>query len=105
MDPFPGSFGQIFKAKILDKKPFMPPDFPSYLKDLIFQGWSKEPKERTHIHEFKSAFHKMLSREGKKQSLTLKDVPCEEADLAEKTEKELFSNEAGDTFDGLFIGS
>ncbi len=107
IDPFPGSSGQIFKAKMLDKKPNMPPHFPSNLKDLIFQGWSKQPKERPQIQEFKSALNKMLRRERKKQSLTLQDVPFEEVDLAEKTDKELLATDAGDTFYvyyGLFIG-
>ncbi len=92
----------------------IPSDFPSDLKELIFRGWSKEPKERPPIETFKSAFNKMLPKEGKGQSPTLpednspnekeeKPIPCEEVDLAEKTKKELCTNKvAGDIFKGLF---
>jgi serine/threonine protein kinase len=63
IDPFPGSHGQIFRAKMSDKKPDVPSDFPSHLKELILLGWSKEPKERPYIEEFKSVFNTMLKPE------------------------------------------
>ena len=115
IDPFPGHIGQIFQAKMSDKKPVIPADFPAELKELVFQGWSKDPKERPQIQEFKLALNKMLTIEGKDQSPTLpednspnekeeKPIPCEEVDLAEKTKKELCTNKvAGDIFIGLFI--
>jgi serine/threonine protein kinase len=113
IDPFPGSFGQIFQAKMLDKKPDMLPLFPSNLKDLIFRGWSKEPKERPQIQEFKSALSSMHSTKRKKQFVQNDNyskkkegqlAPCKEVVLAHKTGKELHPTEAGNTFDGLFIG-
>jgi hypothetical protein len=103
IDPFPGSFGQIYLAKINDKKTAVPSDFPSDLKKLVTQGWSKGPKERPSIEEFKSAFNKMLSREEKDQSLTFQDNNNpkkkeeqldfnEEVDSFKKTEEELSTN-------------
>ena len=63
IDPFPGHIGQIFQAKMSNKHPDVPSDFPVALKELIFKGWSKEPKKRPPIEEFKSALNKMLTAE------------------------------------------
>jgi hypothetical protein len=116
IDPFPGHIGQIFQAKMSDKKPAISADFPAELKELVIQGWSKDSKERPSIQEFKSAFNKMLPKQGKGQSPTLpednspnekeeKPIPCEEVDLAEKTKGELSTNkDAGDIFLGKYIG-
>ena len=105
----------MFEAKRLDEKPVIPSDFPSDLKELICRGWTKEPKKRPPIEEFKFAFNKMLPKQGKGQSPTLpednspnekeeKPIPCDEVELAEKTKKELCTNKvAGDIFIGLFI--
>ena len=100
IDPFPGSIGQIFEAKRLDEKPVIPSDFPSDLRELVIQGWSKDPKERLPIQDFQSTLNKMLPREGKHQSLMLQEnnyhkekkeqiYSKTEVDSAEKTEKEL----------------
>ncbi len=110
IDPFPGHIGQIFQAKMSDKKPAIPSDVPAELKELVVQGWSKDPKERPPIQEFKSELNKMLHKQGKGQSPTLpgdnspnekeeKPIPCEKVDLAEKTKGELSTNKvAGDIF-------
>ena len=115
IDPFPGSIGQIFEAKRLDEKPVIPSDFPSDLKELICRGWTKEPKKRPPIEEFKFAFNKMLPKQGKGQSPTLPEdnlsnekkeqlIPCEEVDMAKKTKEELSTSKvAGDIFIGLFF--
>ncbi len=63
INPFPGHIGQIFQAKISDQKPAMPSDFPSQLKELIHLGWSKEPKKRPQLDDFKSVFNTMLKLE------------------------------------------
>ncbi len=65
IDPFPGSFGQIFEAKMTDKKPALPSNFPTDLKELIIKGWSKDPNARPPIDNFKSALMEMLTEEGK----------------------------------------
>jgi hypothetical protein len=108
INPYPGHMGQIFEAKRLDKKPALPSDFPSELKELVIQGWSKNPKERPPIQKFKTALHKMLLKEGKKQSLTLKGesssnkkeghvLSHEECEDAGKTEAEFCTTtKAGD---------
>jgi serine/threonine protein kinase len=67
VDPFPGKVGQIFRAKMFDTKPEIPADFPTYLKSLILHGWSKEPKERPPLQEFKSSLNKMLIGKEKQQ--------------------------------------
>jgi hypothetical protein len=85
-----------------DKKPAIPSNFPSDLKELVIQGWSKDQKERPPIEDFKSALNKMLTCEGKDQCLTLLEdnkYPKEkeeqqldfhkEVNSAEKTEEEL----------------
>jgi hypothetical protein len=38
IDPFPGHIGKIFQAKMSDKKPAIPSDFPAELKELVIQG-------------------------------------------------------------------
>jgi hypothetical protein len=99
----------VFEAKRLDEKPVIPSDFPSDLKELICRGWTKEPKERPSIEEFKSAFNKMLPQEERDHSLTLPEdnssnenkeqppIPHHEVDLPEQTEDELCTNTvAGD---------
>jgi hypothetical protein len=101
----------VFEAKRLDEKPVIPSDFPSDLKELICRGWTKEPKERPSIEEFKSAFNKMLPQDEKNYSLTLpeenssnekKEQPHQEVDLAEQTQDELCTNtEAGKPFEVL----
>jgi serine/threonine protein kinase len=65
IDPFPGTFGQIFESKRLNRKPDMPKDFPSELKYCILNGWSKEAKNRPPLAEFKSALNKMLFKDEK----------------------------------------
>ncbi len=110
IDPFPGHIGQIFQAKMSDKKPAIPSDFPLALNELMLNGWSKDPNERPSIEEFKSAFNKMLPKQGKGQAPTLpednspnekeeKPIPCEEVDLAERTKEDLSTKKvAGDIF-------
>ncbi len=66
-DPFPGKIGQIFEAKRLDRKPSVPSNFSSVLKELIHSGWSKEPKERPPIQEFKSVLMTVLTEVEKKE--------------------------------------
>ena len=73
INPFPGQIGKIFQAKMSDKKPVIPSDFPSDLRELVIPGWSKDPKERPSIQEFKSALNKMLPVEGKHQPLMFQD--------------------------------
>jgi serine/threonine protein kinase len=117
IDPFPGHFAQVFEAKRLDEKPVIPSNFPSDLKELICRGWTKEPKDRPPIEEFKSAFNKMLPKAEKNYSLTLPEdnssnenkeqlpIPHQEVDLAEKTEDELCTNtKAGELFEVWSIG-
>jgi hypothetical protein len=105
-DPFPGSFGQIYQAKMKDKKPVIPSDFPLDLKELVIQGWSKGPKERPSIKEFETALNKMFPKEAKDQYLTLQEV---NSVIKIKKEGQLFSPEecentqAGDPFKGLIL--
>jgi serine/threonine protein kinase len=72
-NPFPGNLFQVYQAKISDIKPDVPSDFPSDLKELVIQSFSKEPNERPPIKDIKSALNKMLK--GKEtewnQSITL----------------------------------
>ncbi len=86
-----------------DKKPVIPLDFPSDLRELVIQGWSKDPKKRLPIQEFKSALNKILAIEGKHQPLMFQDnnylkEKREQLDskvennIAEKTEKEFCSS-------------
>ena len=114
IDPFPGHIGQIFQAKMSDKKPVIPADFPAELKELVFQGWSKEPKKRPPIQEFKLALNRMLTIEGKDQCRTFQDnnytevkeeqqISQEEVFSTEKTEQELgTSTIGGDPIKGFF---
>ncbi len=60
INPFPGRIEQIFEAKRIDTKPAVPSDFPAPLKDLILQGWSKDPKERPQLDTFKLALNKVM---------------------------------------------
>ncbi len=57
MNPFPGNIGQICQAKNLDEKPKFPSEFPTALKNLIINGWSKNPRERPAIEKFKFALN------------------------------------------------
>jgi hypothetical protein len=78
------------------------------------QGWSKDPKKRLPIQDFQSALHKMLLKEEKKQSLTLKGesslsekeghfLSPEECEATGKTEAEFcITTKAGDPVKGLF---
>ncbi len=101
----------------MDEKPIIPSDFPSDLKELIHRGWSKEPKERPPIEEFKSAFYNMLPQEERDHSLALPEdnssnenkeqppIPHQEVDLAVQTQDELCTNtEAGEPFVVWSIG-
>jgi hypothetical protein len=54
-----------------DKKPAIPSAFPSDLKELVTKGWSKEPKKRPLIQDFKLALNTMQTGEEKGHSLTL----------------------------------
>ncbi len=60
INPFPGRIEQIFEAKRIDTKPAVPSDFPAPLKELILQGWSKDPKERPQLDTFKLALNKVM---------------------------------------------
>jgi hypothetical protein len=62
-DPFPGSVLQIFRAKQHDEVPEIPLEFPDALKNLIRNGWSKKPRERPEIKEFRSALSLILNQE------------------------------------------
>ncbi len=76
-NPFPGTVYQIYQAKISDEKPPVPSNFPFHLKELVFQGYSKEPQERPPIEDFQSALNKMLLAEEqteKNQSITLAEI-------------------------------
>ena len=98
-----------------DKKPAISADFPAELKELVIQGWSKDPKERPSIQEFKSALNKMLPREGKHQPLMLQDInyPKEkreqldskkEVDSAEMTKEKINTRtKKGDPISWLII--
>jgi serine/threonine protein kinase len=59
-NPFPGNLFQVYQAKISDIKPTVPSNFPSGLKKLVLQSFSKEPKERPQIKDIKLALKKML---------------------------------------------
>ncbi len=52
----------------------MPTTFPSNLKELVCRGWSKDPKERPPIQEFKFALMKMLP-EGETESFNSQTLP------------------------------
>jgi hypothetical protein len=59
MDPFPGNMGQIYVAKIQNETPEISSQFPAALKDLVEAGWSKKPRERPAIDDFRSALRSM----------------------------------------------
>ncbi len=63
IDPFPGHIGQIFQKLLSDKRPAIPKDFPCHLKGVVLLGWSKEPKMRPQLAEFKAVLIKMLKLE------------------------------------------
>ena len=86
IDPFPGHIGQIFQAKMSDQKPVVPSVFPKDLKKLIAKGWSRNPKERPSIEEFKSALNQMLTGEEKEEAKDLVTLPVTNY----PNEKELF---------------
>ena len=76
-NPFPGNLYEVYQAKISDQKPNLPSNFPSDLKELVFQGFSKEPQERPSIEAFQSALDKMLLAEEQtesSQSVTLPEL-------------------------------
>jgi serine/threonine protein kinase len=58
-NPFPGNLFQVYHAKIENKKPNMPSNFPSDLKELVFKSFSKEPTQRSPLEDFQSALEKM----------------------------------------------
>jgi hypothetical protein len=62
MDPFPRSMRLFWQAKILDEKPNIPLEFPAALKNLISDGWSKNPRKRPEIEKFKTALSSMLEQ-------------------------------------------
>ncbi len=53
MDPFPGNIGQIVQAKIRNETPKIPSEFPAALKNVVSDGWSKKPRERPTIENFR----------------------------------------------------
>jgi hypothetical protein len=73
MDPFPGNIGQVFQAKNLDEKPKFPAQFPVVLKELVYNGWSKKPRERPEIKKFRFALSVMLEQEENKNLTQLTD--------------------------------
>ncbi len=95
----------------------MPSDFPAELKELVIRGWSKEPKKRPPIQEFKLALNKMLNLGGKDQCHNFQDnnyteikekqqISQEEVILTEKTEEELCTTtKGGDPVSGLFYSN
>jgi serine/threonine protein kinase len=94
INPFPGSPGQIFEAKRLDEKPVIPSDFPSDLKEVVNQGWSKDPKERLPIHKFQSALNKMLPSLEKSPLVTLpEDNSLNEKERQPIVQQEVISEE------------
>ncbi len=95
----------------------MPSDFPAELKELVIRGWSKEPKKRPPIHEFKLALNKMLNLGGKDQCHIFQgnnyteikeeqQISQEEVILTEKTEEELCTiTKGGNPLYGLFYSN
>jgi serine/threonine protein kinase len=65
-DPFPGSMGQIWQAKIQNEKPEIPSKFPALLKELVLTGWSKKPRERPEIEKIRLALNIMEKEEEEK---------------------------------------
>jgi hypothetical protein len=66
MNPFPGSIGQIYTAKIHNKAPEIQAEFPAVLKELVSTGWAENPKDRPELEKFRSAFCLMLKQEEEK---------------------------------------
>ncbi len=64
---------QVYQAKISDEKPPVPSNFPFQLKDLVFQGYSKEPQKRPPIEDFQSALNNMLTDEETERNQTLQE--------------------------------
>ncbi len=67
---------QVYQAKISDIKPAVPSHFPSDLKELVLQSFSKEPKKRPPIEDINSALEIMLKGEETEQnpSTTLPEI-------------------------------
>jgi hypothetical protein len=65
IDPFPGNFFQVFDAKQTNKTPEIPEEFPLCLKEVVYYGWSIDPKKRPGLEEFKFALTSMLEDEEK----------------------------------------
>ncbi len=65
----------------------MPANFPSDLRELVFQSFSIEPKERPLLENFQPALNKMLTlaETENNQSVTLQEVDS----LNEKDEQHL----------------
>ncbi len=69
----------------------MPFNFPSVLKELVCQGYSKEPQERPPIEDFKSALKKMFTEQIemiKATSLPKMSFPNERAEQSIPQEEE-----------------
>ncbi len=66
MDPFPGNIGQIYLAKIHNKTPEIPPEFPAALKELVSTGWGIKPEDRPELEKFRSVFCLILKQEEEK---------------------------------------
>jgi serine/threonine protein kinase len=66
VDPFPGNMGQIYLAKIQNETPEIPSEFPIALKELVYIGWSKKPRERPEIEKFSLALSLMHKEEEEK---------------------------------------
>ncbi len=64
MNSFPGNIGQIYQSKFRDAPPEFPLEFPDALKSSIANGWSKKPRERPKIEEFRSVLISMLKQAG-----------------------------------------
>ncbi len=58
---FPGEFWEVFNAKRMDVKPGFPDNFDPDLRDLIDKGWSREPRRRPAIKEYRSFFGSKLT--------------------------------------------
>ncbi len=81
MDPFPGNIGQIYLAKIHNKTPKIPPEFPAALKELFSTGWAIKPEDRPELEKFRSAFCLILKQEEEKiltgnNEAKIKEIYC-----------------------------
>ncbi len=92
-NPFPGSLFQVYQDKIYDKKPNLPSNFPSDLKELVYQGYSKEPQERPHIKYFQSALNKMLLAEEHTEGI--KPTTLQEMTSSNERGEQCFQQEEG----------